>query len=181
MEIKINNAMDIFLKNNFHYEGDNEKYLEKYFTKIIMKNKMKICPRYKLCSGRIKKRERIWYTKDFNYKYKFLWRNKVRYKNKIDLMKYEFEGNEIYFENTNNIKNCFLKAIKVYSQLVFQMNKIEEKFVTFLQLVEVEDESGQCGWNIQIRFYSDRKKKKDTQTLWGNIEEFINPTLWIYI
>lgn len=180
MEVKINNEMNIFLKKNFNSKGNNGEHLEKYFSKIIEKNKIKICSRYKLCSGKIKKGEKIWYTKDFNYKYRFFWKRKVMYTDKLDLMKYEFEGNEIYFENTNDIKACFQSAIKAYSQLIFQMNKIEENFVTFLQLVEVENENGYCDWDIQIRFYLDRKKQ-NMQTLWGNIEDFTNPTLWIYI
>lgn len=181
MEVKINSAMNIFLNENFSFKKDNSRHLEKYFTKVIKKNKIKICPRYKLRLRRIRKGERVWYTKDFNYKYTPFWRNRVKYRNKTDLMKYEFEGNEIYFENESSIKECFKKAIKAYSQLIFQMSKIKENFVTFLQLVEVEDENGDCDWNIQVRFYQDRRKKQDMQTLWGDIDNFINPTLWIYI
>lgn len=57
------------------------------------------------------------------------------------------------------------------------MNKYEENFVVFLQLVETEN--SYC--DIQIRFYLDREENKKEQTLWGNIERFGNSTLWIYI
>ncbi|MCI9617346.1 MAG: hypothetical protein HFG31_05010 [Eubacterium sp.] len=181
MEIEINNAMDNFLKKNFNGEENNVEHLEKYFTKILEKDNIKICSRYKLCSGKINSRKKIWYTKEFNYKYGFFWKRKIKYMNDEEIMKYEFEGNEIYFENTNNIETCFRRAIKAYSQFIFQMNKSQQKFVTFLQLVEAEDENGSCNWNIQIRFYLDREKSRNVQTLWGNVKDFQNATLFIYV
>lgn len=181
MEININNAMDNFLNVYFGSKRNNQVKLEKYLTKIIKKNKIKIEPQYRLRSGKIKNGKRIWYTKDFNYRHGAFWRKRVTYSDNCELMEYEFGGNEIYFENKNDIKSCFKVAMKAYSQVIFQMNKCQGNFVTFLQLVETEDENGYSGWDIQIRFYFDRNKRSEVQTLWGNIEDFRNPTLWVYI
>lgn len=71
--------------------------------------------------------------------------------------------------------------MKAYAQIIFQMNKCEGNFITFLQLVETQNENGYCDWDIQIRFYLDRNKRSKAQTLWGDIQEFGNPTVWVYI
>lgn len=105
----------------------------------------------------------------------------MAYTDDFKLMEYEFDINEIYFENKTGLKSCFRIAMIAYSQIIFQMNKCEGNFVTFLQLVETEDEKGYRDWAIQIRFYLDRDKRGAVQTLWGNVEELGNPTLWVHI
>lgn len=181
MKIKFNKEMDNFWSKYFGEKKAYQKKFGGYIEKIIHEQNIKINSRYKLRTGKVSSGKRIWYTNDFGFRYRMFWKRTVNYVDNIDLMKYELDGNELYFEYQEDIKECFKNALRVYLQILYQMRKQKVHFVTFLQFVETENENGNCRWSIQIRFYTDRERKKGADTIWGNIEEFANPVIWIYI
>lgn len=179
MRVKFNKKMNIFLNEKFNISNFNRDKLEKYLLKAIQHNRMKIYSKYKLRSRKIKSGKRIWYTKDLTHC--FQWKRTLKNMKETELMQYELDENELFFENSVSTKKCFQSALDALVQILYQANKKHIHLIVLLMMVEQEDEKQEIQWTAQIRFYAKRGKQQKEETLWGNISRFGNPTILVRI
>ena len=182
MKVKFSKTMDRFLEDCC---GVRESYQKKFEQKLIkiLQRKIKINSKYRLKSRKTKTGQKIWYTQESYrcFRNGFRWAKKITFTDRLQLMKYEFDGNEVWIENTKGIKHCLKKAINAYIQLLYQMNEQDASFITFFMLVPLEGDKGKRKWKVEIRFYEDRVFDKNKDTLWGDIDNLGNPIILVCI
>lgn len=179
IDVKFNKEMNSFLKEELNILNLDKAKLEKYLLKTIKENKVRVDSKYKLRSWKLGEGKRIWYTKGLIQC--FQWKRTLKNMKDDELMQYEFDENELFFENTVSTKECFQRALKVLAQILYQANKKHIHLIVLLMMVEQEDEKQEIQWTAQIRFYAKRGKQQKEETLWGDINRFGNPTILVCI
>lgn len=106
----------------------------------------KIPKQLKIYKGINKKGEHFWYTKQFCLQYRYgldkifrnRWKKKANLRKRWEWEKYEYEGNEFYFDNKDRRDLCkFISSLLV---LIQQLSNLKEhNFVIIVKVGDVED------------------------------------------
>lgn len=160
MEVYINIKMENIISEFLEKPIDIQGLIKKNNIEESLHKKETCLRKYKIKHLHTESKQTFWYTKKFNLKYNLFWR-KTPWKLKDEkLSEYEWEGNELFFFEGNEVGNNLKKAIGIFLFMISQLNKYKgHKFHIALIVSDMEDENYvyRCGV-VSIRFYEVRNE-----------------------